>query len=660
MLVPSQGRKSSSQGGGMVGGGVVSSVGTPQESASTVINNINNVTNVVAGDYSKITRITITDLLALDPSEVGENDLYIVYAGGSDTDGWSGDDFTYDGNTYPAESFFQLINGEWTPITDEIDLTKTLKFDDLPDTVYMIESLFPQTSYPNIYGRDKAGMRLARIGKYQVDEKGNYKPVFETTGTPGGGASSNWLWTISVPYARSYMQGGGMVYEGGVLSSADYQQLKELAISGGANIFFATYNNTTHAEIKGAINAGKAVILKKGTEMYLLTSAATSTDPAIKERYVFSKVRENQILLVTVNNENTWVSTITTLLEDNDIRTSEEGWGGFSDREVPSSKLVKETFDALSDVATSGDYDDLINKPTIPDVTDVVKYTAQSLTDAQKTQARQNIGAGTSSFSGSYNDLTNKPTIPDVTGLVTLDTDQRITGNKTFKTSLWGQLSLWADGSYKEHPCLNFYSVQGQSVEGVGSIGVERTGYLSGYPAYWQSQQGLPQRLVREDERGSSVNPIYIDNYGKTKQCNISFPEYSYKVFSYQLDISQGVSDEFTLGTLITLSGGSLPSGVTLSMGRKSSSRLSMRINSSLIGENSKVQLESVMITAGSFKTGYEVAIVNEDQQGVSSGTLNFEFILRHKTTGAQVSASDLATSTTYDLYFHVGMMCKN
>ena len=39
-----------------------------------------------------------------------------------------------------------------------------------------------------------------------------------------------------------------------------------------------------------------------------------------------------------------------------------------------------------------------------------VKYTtSQNLTDAQKQQARTNIGAGTSSFSGNYNDLANKP-----------------------------------------------------------------------------------------------------------------------------------------------------------------------------------------------------------------------------------------------------------
>lgn len=37
---------------------------------------------------------------------------------------------------------------------------------------------------------------------------------------------------------------------------------------------------------------------------------------------------------------------------------------------------------------------------------------SQGLSNTEKSNARANIGAGTSSFSGSYNDLTNKPTIP--------------------------------------------------------------------------------------------------------------------------------------------------------------------------------------------------------------------------------------------------------
>lgn len=89
----------------------------------------------------------------------------------------------------------------------------------------------------------------------------------------------------------------------------------------------------------------------------------------------------------------------------------------------------------------SGAYSDLTGKPTIPSktsqltndsdyitasgapvqsvdgatgtvTTNAVKYTTQLLSTAQKTQARANIGAGTSSFSGSYTDLTDKPTIP--------------------------------------------------------------------------------------------------------------------------------------------------------------------------------------------------------------------------------------------------------
>ena len=53
--------------------------------------------------------------------------------------------------------------------------------------------------------------------------------------------------------------------------------------------------------------------------------------------------------------------------------------------------------------------------------TNAVKTTTQSLSDAQKTQARTNIGAGTSSFSGDYDDLSNKPTIPTKTSDLTND-----------------------------------------------------------------------------------------------------------------------------------------------------------------------------------------------------------------------------------------------
>ena len=62
-----------------------------------------------------------------------------------------------------------------------------------------------------------------------------------------------------------------------------------------------------------------------------------------------------------------------------------------------------------------GSYDELTDKPVIPQVPqDIVKYSEQTLTEEQKRQARENIGAGTSSFSGSYDELTDKPVIPQV------------------------------------------------------------------------------------------------------------------------------------------------------------------------------------------------------------------------------------------------------
>lgn len=61
------------------------------------------------------------------------------------------------------------------------------------------------------------------------------------------------------------------------------------------------------------------------------------------------------------------------------------------------------------------------------DTSNCVKVVAQTFSTAQKTQARQNIGAGTSNFSGNYNDLTNKPTIPSITAMSTSEIDTIIT-----------------------------------------------------------------------------------------------------------------------------------------------------------------------------------------------------------------------------------------
>lgn len=194
------------------------------------------------------------------------------------------------------------------------------------------------------------------------------------------------------------------------------------------------------------------------------TAVQTETDPTVpawakkstKPSYNVSEITGAQATLVsgttikTVNNQS--------LLGSGNITI--QGGGGASTWDEIEGKPDFAT------VATSGSYNDLSNKPTIPDVTgkadkvssatnghlaglnasgnltdsgivpstlvyqgasqgtvpsvdfdpmtDTVHVTAQTLSPEQQLQVRTNIGAGTSDFSGSYNDLTNKPTIPDV------------------------------------------------------------------------------------------------------------------------------------------------------------------------------------------------------------------------------------------------------
>lgn len=96
-------------------------------------------------------------------------------------------------------------------------------------------------------------------------------------------------------------------------------------------------------------------------------------------------------------------------------------WGGTTYVEISESLAIGETattafagnrgvaleqaIDNLADVATSGDYDDLTNKPSIPTKT-------SDLTNDSNFVVSSDLA--TVATSGSYNDLSNKPTIPTV------------------------------------------------------------------------------------------------------------------------------------------------------------------------------------------------------------------------------------------------------
>ena len=94
--------------------------------------------------------------------------------------------------------------------------------------------------------------------------------------------------------------------------------------------------------------------------------------------------------------------------------------------QIPDISGKQDKLTAGSNITISGN----MISAVVP--TDVVKYTAQTLTTAQKSQARSNIGAGTSSFSGNYNDLSNKPTIPSAANNGTLTIQKNGTNVATF------------------------------------------------------------------------------------------------------------------------------------------------------------------------------------------------------------------------------------
>lgn len=71
------------------------------------------------------------------------------------------------------------------------------------------------------------------------------------------------------------------------------------------------------------------------------------------------------------------------------------------------NKLSSNLVSGLSNVAISGSYDDLTNKPTIPDVSNFITKDVDDLTYYTKTSNLSNVAT-----SGNYNDLSYKPTIP--------------------------------------------------------------------------------------------------------------------------------------------------------------------------------------------------------------------------------------------------------
>lgn len=120
---------------------------------------------------------------------------------------------------------------------------------------------------------------------------------------------------------------------------------------------------------------------------------------------------------------------------------------------VSKTDVVTTSEVTLADVALSGDYDDLINKPTIPTATSDLTNDSGFITNSALTPYALSADLATVATSGSYNDLSNKPTIPTVPTNVSAFTNDAgyITSSALSPYALSSSLSTVAtSGSYDD------------------------------------------------------------------------------------------------------------------------------------------------------------------------------------------------------------------
>lgn len=94
----------------------------------------------------------------------------------------------------------------------------------------------------------------------------------------------------------------------------------------------------------------------------------------------------------------------------------------------------------LSSVATSGNYNDLSNKPTIPDVSNFITKDVNNLTNYTLSSELSEVAT-----TGDYNDLSNKPTIPDVSNFITKNVDDLTNYTKTDDLSVVATTNSYED-----------------------------------------------------------------------------------------------------------------------------------------------------------------------------------------------------------------------
>ena len=117
-----------------------------------------------------------------------------------------------------------------------------------------------------------------------------------------------------------------------------------------------------------------------------------------------------------------------------------QGGGGGGGAQIDLTPYAKSA--DLATVATSGDYDDLENKPTIPSAQVQSDWNEADSSAVDYIKNKPNLA--TVATSGSYNDLSNKPTIPPTLSA---------SGNIEIDSNVIKRKEVWLD-SFAEYEAL--------------------------------------------------------------------------------------------------------------------------------------------------------------------------------------------------------------
>lgn len=298
------------------------------------------------------------------------------------------------------------------------------------------------------------------------------------------------------------------------VDNADTKKVDKTSTASQVYVTNASGNQSTLSYSQS--NSADSIAQRDADGQITVNQTPTANDHAASKKYVDDGLSDKQAVLVSGTNIKT-INNQSLLGSGNiDIQTSSP----LPDMTDQSGKYLttdgtSASWNALAAVATSGSYEDLSNKPTIPAAQQQVDWNASSgITSILNKPTLANVAT-----SGDYEDLTNKPTIP---ASVTVDQTYSATStNAQSGTAVASAISEKQDtvtGAATTITSSNLTSNRALISNDSGKVAVSTTtstelGYVNGVTSSIQTQ--LNNKVAKNtDITGGTKCKITYDSKG--------------------------------------------------------------------------------------------------------------------------------------------------